>query len=103
MKTDLDSKLLDLDGIPLRDGVFPDGKEICVKHVLEVELLRPVEKDAPGKKLEKFALALKVHGGGEVDLAVEDVALLLELVGKNQSPLIYGRVKEILDPKPKAT
>lgn len=57
------------------------------------------EQNLSGKdKLLRFRLALKVSDLDEIELTSEETTLALKVVGKMYSPLIYGRVVQVLDP-----
>jgi hypothetical protein len=50
------------------------------------------------KKSKQFALTLKLYGSSEVDVTVDEAALIKKRVGLiYTSPLVYGRVCELLD------
>jgi hypothetical protein len=58
----------------------------------------PNEAIPAEKKSKQFALTLKLYASNEVDLTVDGAALVKERVGIiYTSPLVYGRVCELLD------
>jgi hypothetical protein len=58
----------------------------------------PNEVTPAEKKSKQFALTLKLYASNEVDLTVDEASLIKERVGLIwTSPLIYGRVCELLD------
>lgn len=57
----------------------------------------PNEKLQPEKKSRMFGLAVKICATEEVDLKVDEAALLKERCAIICAPLVYGRVCELLD------
>lgn len=56
------------------------------------------EAALPGEeKYRRFQLATKLSSSDEVDLTAEEIAQLKKLVGKAWSPLVVGRVYELLE------
>ena len=102
----LEEKIRTLDGTPLQDMDKNSGKmmELTAGMVMVEALLRPhasEERLSGMDKLKRFELARKIHGGREeIELAVEEVALIKELVGvKNFPVLIVGQMFGILEGK----
>lgn len=63
-------------------------------------LMTPVKGDEDMPVLDKvryFKLASALHGAAEIDLPIEDVALIKERVGKVFTVLVVGRVFELLE------
>jgi hypothetical protein len=52
----------------------------------------------PRTKVKRFRLAEVASKGGQQELAVEDVALLKQLIGKCFAPLVVGRAYDIIEP-----
>lgn len=48
-------------------------------------------------KLKHYALALRVHAGGVVELKAEDIAIIKERAGKLFFTVPYGRMVELLE------
>lgn len=108
MKLNLDQPILDFDGkeMPQRK----DSKDpMTLKYVFFTALSEPsLETNVRGEqipenlnvdqKMKMYKLCSEVVKGGEIDFVVDDLTLMKERVGKIFiSPLIYGRVCEILD------
>jgi len=103
MKIDFSTPICDFDGKPLpliKEGKVVEDKTVTLATVC-VEALNatfPDERELDGKeKFDRFMLASKVYSGGEIDLKVEDLAMIKKLVGKAYGPLVVGRVYELID------
>jgi hypothetical protein len=57
---------------------------------------RADERITAADKLRRFALAQAVHNAGEVDVSIEDIALLRSIIGESCAPLLVGRAYELL-------
>lgn len=107
MNIDFSAKLLDLEGKPIIDVVAgADGAPMPVEATLGRAavnaLLAVTEEDRAltgSDKAGRFALALKLQGAGEVDVSVDEVALIKRLTGQIFGPLVVGRCWALLDPK----
>jgi hypothetical protein len=62
-------------------------------------LLVPVENEAGVKKAEKYDLAMRVHKTDEVELSVEEAAIIKDCVGKCFAPIVVGQLFKLLDGK----
>ena len=99
----LKEKILALDGTPMRSG-GPNGNllELVLKDIIIEALLRPHRSEetiAGSEKLRRFQLAMKANKcEDEVELSIEEVALIKELVMTKDFPvLIVGRVCEMIE------
>ncbi len=107
MNIDFSAKLLDLEGKPIIDVVAgADGAPVQVEATLgraAVNVLLAMTEDDRGMsgsdKAGRFALALKLQGAAEVDVTIEEVALIKRLTGQVFGPLVVGRCWALLDPK----
>lgn len=103
MKINFDIVITNLDGKEMTD----DGKPASLKNISITALMGNIQvpQGTPPEKgdvkLKRYILAQKINGGGEIDLAVEDVALLKERIGLIYATLIVGKTYELLDPKGK--
>lgn len=102
MKIQFNQILKDLDGENMQEATPKGNKDLTLKsacvNALFVELQD--ERTSGKDKLERYALALKIHNSNdEVELKVEEFALLKNRVGKLYLPLIVGRVYEIIEGK----
>lgn len=92
MKIDFSKPIADLDGKPVEDLTL----RVVALNALMAML--PDEQRLPGdKKVERFALAMRVNAGGEVDVSAEDAALMKDLIGKVYGALVVGRAYEMLN------
>ena len=117
MKINLNQKLVDLAGNPLQDrmvkrdknGVVVKGEDdkpemelvdVTMNKFAANALLHPVKGEEPVDKAGKYLLATKVHKGGDIDLTVEEVALIKACVSADHVPtIVSGQIWEVLDPK----
>lgn len=102
MKVDFSAKLLDLEKKEIKEG----DKVMTLSSVSCTALLAtyPDEQNLEATtKVKRFRLAEKAINGGVQELAVEDVVELKKLIGKAYSPLVVGRVYDIIDPPPPET
>jgi len=98
MKIDFKQQLTNkLTGNPIyKDETGKEGVDlsyICVEALLATIQGEQIDGN---KKLELWNLANKIHNS-EVDLTVEEVALIKERVGKVFSQLIVGTVYDALE------
>lgn len=90
MKIDFSKDILDLDGKPT---------ELKLDAVSKTALLAsyPDEQNLSGdEKVKRFQLALKI-APKEVDVSVEDAALIKKLIAKGYATLVTARAWEILE------
>lgn len=96
MLVNLNVPLLDIHNQP----VVEKGVEVSAKAVVVTALLAAFSDEAGlsvAEKVQRFALAVRLqNASAEVDVSLEDLVLIKKLVGKAYSPLIVGRVYEIL-------
>lgn len=98
MKINFNIELKDMDGKPImetKDKPLLLDK-VCVNAVLS-EI--PDEKTTGEQKLQRFQLAKKIYGAGEIDVTAEEIVLLKDKIGKLYLPLVVGQVFEILEGK----
>ena len=101
MQVDVNVILLDFDSkqIILRD---PDTKEqeplslrkACIEALNALNL--PGDNLDGEEKLKRFQLALRIASTSPVELADEERVKIKQLVGKMYSPIVVGRVHELL-------
>ncbi|APZ53149.1 hypothetical protein [Salipiger abyssi] len=93
MKIDFDQPITNLDGTPL--VMFPpvldaDGSE--VRPAVEATLGRYVghivntTREAESSSLERGKLAMRIYGGGEVEVTAEELTLMRRIVTNNGMP-----------------
>jgi hypothetical protein len=92
---------LDEKPIPKEDPTPEDPQhksEVSMAEVVQAELLKEDPTGTPTERFESFLLAKKIkQGEGEIDLTVEELALIKKISGKNPNPLIIGRIWEIVE------
>lgn len=88
-------QLVGLQGEPIKRG----KEEVTLKLIAMNALLLPVEKDDEKKKYEKWDIYKKIksESNSEVDLSVPEIALIKELIGKHEPPLIMGQCWDIIE------
>lgn len=94
MKIDLTAQILDLKGEALDPPMTL--RDVCTMALLST--LRDDDKLNGPQKADLFALALRMVDATEVDLKVEDVALLKDRIGRGYPPITVGRAYALLDP-----
>ena len=104
MRVNVEAAITDLNGETVQASVVTPGADgpltlgrVSV-HALLVE--RPMEKTSGEEKLQRFRIAARVHGGGEVDLTAEEIALIKARIGSVFLPLIVGRAYALLEGEP---
>lgn len=101
MRRDFTLPICNLNGEPINE----DGKPVTLCTVALSALLAsfPDEQSLSGaEKVNRMQLALKINKRPrEVDLTVEQLALLKTLIGKGFGPLAVGRAYELLEAEPK--
>ena len=100
MKIDFSQSLLGLDGQVLQNnGVALTLGTVSVDSLV---LVRPDENIKGDEKFKRYQIARKIHGEAEVELAIEQVALIKKLIGKSFGPAVVGPAFELLEtPKKK--
>lgn len=96
MKIDFNIELKDMNDKPImeaKDKPLTLDK-VCVNAILS-EI--PDEKTTGEQKLQRFKLAKKIYGAGEIDIASEEIVLIKDKVGKLYLPLVVGQVFLILE------
>lgn len=112
MKINVTAEILDLDGNPIPEkppGVMalaePKVANKTLRSVATLALLEPLRGDenlAGDKKARLWTLAMRVHNEDYPDLDLDDVKLIRDRIDLAFPPLVVGRCREILDPKPAA-
>lgn len=80
----------------------PDGNILTLKDVIITSVLSPVQGDDEKVKFDKYEIYKKVkddHPEGDVELTVEEIALIKKCIGQWQPPLILGQAFEMLEGK----
>ena len=94
MQVDSDVLIKDLDDNPIKEG----DKEIRLSDIVKRAMLHVRADDDKGEiKKKRYLIAKKFYKGGIVDLSQPEVALINDCVGKGFTPIIVGRVSELLE------
>lgn len=96
MKIDFDVKFQTLDG----KAITMNEKEATLKDVTIEALMGLLEEEkgiSGEEKFKRYELAMKIKGGGIVDISVDDVSLIKRLIGKMFTPLVVGQAWEMLE------
>jgi hypothetical protein len=97
MRIRVNTPVLDYEGKPV-----PDGKgSLTYQKVFAVALntFGEDDKPAPEQMAHIYSLSVKLYDNDEVELTLEDAALIKERVGKTFNPLVYGRSCDLLEGK----
>lgn len=98
MKTDFSAILLDMHDAPLMRPVEGgDPVPLTLAWVASEALLRGTDERDGDRKYQLYSLALKVGGGGEVELKAEDMALVKRKIGEHFTPLVVGRSFDLIE------
>ena len=95
MKTNLNQEILDAEGKSIVSGPRPQLflRDVCINAVLT-----PVQTDKPEDKWKKYEIFKKLQSkSNEIDLPIEDIALIKRCVGLINPPLIMGQAFEMLE------
>jgi hypothetical protein len=99
MKVDFGKKLITLDGSIVRKS--PNSDDPATLREISIESLMTMaddEKNLSGDdKVKRYYLALKIKDAQEIDITVEEAALLKKLIGRAYGPLIVGQAWEMLE------
>jgi len=107
MIIDFTQVLKDLDGKPIRgkkiveDGKVVGDEDATLRFICSDVLLAELqdEKSSGEDKIRRYELAKAIYNCDEMDLKVEDIALIKRRVGKIHFPLIVGITSEMLEGK----
>lgn len=85
-----------------RPDPTPEDKEHTVEatmaDVIQAELLKEDPTGTPTERFESYLIAKRIKNGkGEIELTVEELAVIKKIGGKNPNPLIVGRIWEIVE------
>jgi hypothetical protein len=99
MKLIIDTKLKGMDGVSFIPNTTTSGF-LTLKDVCIVTLCTPVQEDTEIIKHEKYDLYKKFKVAvKDVELTIEDLALVKKWVDKLQPQLIMGQCDELLEGK----
>jgi hypothetical protein len=89
MKINFSTPITDEAGTPVEGLTLASA---CAQALLGTE-----ERMTGEEKAVNYSIWKKVVSGGEVELPVEDVAIIKRQLGKFASTLLYGRACEVLE------
>jgi len=96
MKVKIETALTGIDGVETLKG--DKGRPLTIKDIIVNSVLTPLQDDDEKKKFEKYEIFKKVRDAkSEVELSIEQIALIKKSIGKIQPPLIMGQCFEILE------
>lgn len=97
MNIDFSKGFIDLEGAPVIDQ---EGELITLGKVVANSLVSPLEDDKGAghdKVLERWKLAMKLHGGGEHDLTASQAAEIQKRIAKTHTTIVAAQVIEALN------
>ena|ERR1035437_5513339 len=97
MKVNLNVSLKNMDEVAMKDE---QGNELPLKTFCVNALMADYQGETVdgNEKLKRYTLAKRIFkADGEVELSVEEAALLKQLVPKGHTPLVVGQLFELLE------
>jgi len=96
MKVNFSQPLKDLEGNTLNNE---KGKGVFLNTVCANALIASPENNKVDgvEKVKRYELAKKIMGGGDIDVSVEELALIKELLGTSYGVLVVGQAYKMLD------
>lgn len=96
MKINLNVPMLDMRGNPVIDA---NRSPLTLQNVCSDALGNYADQGMTGThKLQNFALGMKIAAAeSEIELTVEELATIKDVVGKSYSPLVVGRLDELIE------
>ena len=88
----------DFKGEPIKNE---KGQEVTARDIISI-VLNMEDNDhrlTAEKKNQAFQIGIKLWQDKEIDLTVEQAAFIKERVGYFYSPIIYGRICELIEGK----
>ena len=95
-KINFDVVLKNLIGKPLKDN---DGADLTMARACRNALCMTGEGVKGEVKYDQYALAMKVGGGGDVELKSEEITKIKKSVGANMFVIVVGPVWDFLEGK----
>lgn len=95
--------LLNLNGVKMNRVELDENKqEVRVSLNLDDVVMLNLNKEdstcTPSERFSRFLLSEKIkEADGEVDLTVDELAMIKKVVGDNPNPLIVGRVWKYIE------
>ena len=95
MKIKINQKLKDSDD---KDIIIGNRPAMTLRDVIVSSILNPAEKETQEQKYEKYSLFKKLKDAkDEVELKIEDIALIKKAIGEIQPPLVLGQCWDLLE------
>ena len=101
MLIDVTKQLKNFNGDVLFLNVAENKPQEMTIRTVAVTLLSAAIRDErlpPDKMLDRFALAQRIYEKDKLELDVDEISLILKLTAESFTPLVYGRMVELLDP-----
>ncbi len=102
MLIDVTKKLKNFDGeaMFLNIEASSEPQTMTVRSTAVVLLSSAIrdEKVPADEALVRFMLAQRIHDEDKVELDVDEISMILKLTAESFTPLVYGRMVELLDP-----
>ena len=97
---DFSAPIVDLVGKPMEDcGDKPAGCGAVLTLSKVSTLALTMQPNTPAnEKFKRFQLALKIAAGGEIGLKAEEIVLIKDAVAATMTPVVVGRVYQLLEP-----
>jgi hypothetical protein len=97
MKIVINQELKDMHGIVILNE---NKSALTLKDICSISILNPVQGDDEKTKLMKYDIFKKLRSAKvEVNLIVEEIALIKKCISHFQPPLIMGQCFEMLEGK----
>lgn len=104
MRYNLNIPVIGYDGKNIQTNRDENGKtrDVILRDVIVTVLNADSQKEPtePKDKAIIFRLSNLLYKENRVALGATDVAFIIDRAEKTATPLIYGRIKEVLDPDP---
>ncbi len=100
MLVDVTKELKNFDGEPIYLNTGGEPTDMTVRNTAVTLLAAGMrdEKIPADDALVRFQLAQRVHDQDKLELDVDEISLILRLTSESFTPLVYGRMVELLDP-----
>ncbi len=98
MKFNVDAQVIGYNGKPIPKSA-DDDSPVSLGEVLSMACVNanPQKHSTGEDKMKIYRILQKTHAGGEVELEVEEVALLKTLVGESYGVPMVGPVYDLLE------
>jgi hypothetical protein len=101
MRINLSAPVLDYEGKPITlDGEAFTFRDAFMQALNSLTTAERQNGQGAEVKSKIFTLASKMWSGNEIDLTVDQAALVKERAGEVAAALVYGRIVELLDGNP---